>query len=56
MFHTKVNSIKWSHQYGRVWSKCVPKLRPHDTAEVDEDKLPDELLEATVSQLPGRPA
>ena len=49
-------SIKWSHQYGRVWSKGVTKLRPHDTTEADEDKLPEELLEAAVSRLPGRPA
>jgi hypothetical protein len=52
----EIQNIKWSHQDGREWSKGVTKLRPQDTTEVDEDRLPEELLEEAVSQLPGRPA
>jgi hypothetical protein len=34
-----IQSIKWSHQDGWVWLKGVPKLRPHDTIDVDEYKI-----------------
>ena len=51
----ETQSIKWSRQDGRAWTKGVTKLRPQDTTEADEDKPPEELLEAAVSALPGRP-